>query len=839
MTLYTFTDILPLVQRPSSYLGLEKNRIKKDPDKVKLLFAMAFPDLYEIGTSHFGMQILYSILNNHNEIAAERIFTPGPDMESYLKSSNTPLVSLESHRPAGKFDIIGFSLLYELNFTNILTILDLAGIPFLARERDLSYPLIIAGGPCTCNPEPVADFFDIMVIGDGEKVILQISDAWIEWKENRRKDKNELLKMLSGIRGVYVPSFYEPKYNEAGFQILTPKQIDIDVERAIIDDLNKAPFPDHPIIPFGRPVHDRLRLEIARGCTRGCRFCQAGMIYRPVRERSPENLLKLSDSSLDSTGYEDISLLSLSTGDYCSIEYLMESLMTKYRSDHIAISLPSLRAGTVSHNLMNLIKKVRKTGFTVAPEAGSQRLRNLINKNITATDIENTVLNALDMGWKTIKLYFMVGLPTETDDDLKAIEELVKNLRRQKKDGKGKNLNIKLNISVSTFIPKAHTPFQWCSQIPLNDSKKKIAYLKGQLIRSGIHFKWQNPETSFMEGLWARGDRRLSSLLIAAYNNGCRLDGWSDMFRFDLWQDALLKTGINTDFFTTRTREMDEPLPWDHINSKIKKEFLKTEFHKALAYEFTKDCRLGDCNQCGTCDFKKIEPITHISTFEKDIKRPEKKAKLEEPYKKLMIFYSKTGLAKYFGHLELANIFIRTLKREKIPLKFSEGYHPKPKISFEDPLPIGMESLSELLYITVPENIKPESLINNLNRHLPEGLKIFDCKAFTKCKKSSEIKKTLYRVVLKNNVFNTKELDEFINSQSFFLTTTNKKGKTKKIDLKKTVINITLKAQNELEITISLEPGKTVRPDKIILNIFSLSKNEIMQARIIKIHLKC
>ena len=835
MNINTFTDILPLVQRPSSYLGLEKNRIKKDPDKVKLLFAMAFPDLYEIGTSHFGMQILYSILNNRNEIAAERIFTPGPDMESYLKSSNTPLVSLESHRPAGMFDIIGFSLLYELNFTNILTILNLAGIPFLAKDRDLSYPLIIAGGPCTCNPEPVADFFDIMVIGDGEEAILQISDAWIEWKENGENNKDDLLKILSSIKGVYVPSFFEPKYNEAGFQILRPKYTNIDIERAIIDDLDKAPFPDQPIIPFGRPVHDRLRLEIARGCTRGCRFCQAGMIYRPVRERSPENLLKLSDSSLNSTGYEDISLLSLSTGDYCSIEYLMESLMTKYESDHIAISLPSLRAGTLSHNLMNLIKKVRKTGFTIAPEAGSQRLRNFINKNITATDIENTVLNALDMGWKTIKLYFMIGLPTETDDDIKAIEELVKNLRKHKKDGKGKNLNIKLNISVSTFIPKTHTPFQWCSQISLNDSKKKITYLKNQLRHSGIHFKWQNPETSFMEGLWARGDRRLSSLLIAAYNKGCRLDGWSDMFRFDLWKDALSETGINTDFFTTRTRETDEPLPWDHINSKIKKEFLKNEFQKALSYESTNDCRLGDCNQCGTCDFKNIKPITYICTSKKDIKRPEKTGGIEQSYKKLRVFYSKTGLAKYFGHLELANIFIRTLKREKIPLKFSEGYHPKPKISFEDPLPIGLESLSELLYITVPENIKPESLINNLNKHLPEGLKIFDCKAFTTSKKSSEIKKTLYRVLLKNNNFNKKELDKFINSQSFFFTTKNKKGKPKKIDLKETIINIVLKSQSELEITISLEPGKSVRPNKIISSIFSLSENEIMQAQIIKI----
>jgi len=836
MEINTFSSILPLVQRPSSYLGSEKNSIKKDPATVNLKFALAFPDLYEIGTSHFGMQILYSILNEQQKIAAERIFAPGQDMEAYLKSSNTPIVSLESHTPVGDFDIIGFSLLYELNFTNILTILDLAGIPFFAKDRDLSYPLIIAGGPCTCNPEPVAEFFDIMVMGDGEETILEISNTWLQWKKNDKNNKEQLLKMLSDINGVYVPSFFEPEYNDSDFQKLTPKYANISIKRAIIDDLDKAPFPDHPIVPFGKPVHDRLRLEIARGCTRGCRFCQAGMIYRPARERSPDNLLKLSDLSLASTGYDDISLLSLSAGDYCSIEYLMESLMTRDKAGHIAVSLPSFRAGTISPKLMNIIKTVRKTGFTIAPEAGSQRMRDIINKNITAADIENTVLNALDLGWTTIKLYFMIGLPTETDEDLEAICELVKKLRGLKNKKSGKKLNLKINVSISTFIPKPHTPFQWCSQISLKESKEKIAFLKDRLRRTGIHFKWQNPETSLMEGLWARGDRRLSPLLVSAYKKGCRLDGWSDMFRFDLWKEAMAETGIDIDFFTIRPRKTDEPLPWDHINSKIKKEFLKKEFNKGLASESTGDCRFEECNGCGSCDFETIKPVTYPPPSEKNIiARQEQSMQQELIYKKFKIFYSKTGSAKYFGHLELANIFIRALKQENIPLKFSQGYHPKPRISFEDPLPIGLESLSESLYITVPESIKPDMVANGLNRHLPEGLSVFACEVWDAKKEKDKIQKSSYTVILKNKDFNKKELENFTNSLYFSITRTNKKGKEKNIDLKKVISNITLKSENILKVVTQSDSGKTLRPDKMLPHIFTLSENEIKQAKITKI----
>jgi len=523
MSIKSIQDILPLIEQPSRYLGSEINTIKKDHSKMDLCFALAFPDLYEIGTSHFGLQILYHILNSHPKIVAERVFAPAPDMEEYLRSSRLSVASLESQKPLNEFDIIGFSLLYELNYSNILNILDLSGIPFLARQRDSSFPFIIAGGPCTCNPEPVSEFFDAIVIGDGEKVIINMCQVWIEWKTEGNRDKETLLRQWSHIEGVYIPEFFSPEFGQHGFQTLTPKYSDYDIiKKAVVGDLNEVPFPDTPIIPYGKPVHDRLRLEISRGCTRGCRFCQAGMIYRPVRERSLKKLLSLSDASVAATGYEDISLLSLSTGDYSCILPLMENMMSRYANQRIAISLPSLRAGTLTPSLMNLVKKVRKTGFTIAPEAGSQRLRDVINKNITEKDIIDTVNDAFLLGWQVVKLYFMVGLPTETDDDLEAIVDLVKRLKTVNRENRRKG---QLNVSIATFIPKPHTPFQWSSQISLEESKHKITWLKKKLNIPGVRFKWQNPEVSIIEGLWARGDRRLNRLLVAAYNKGCKFDG--------------------------------------------------------------------------------------------------------------------------------------------------------------------------------------------------------------------------------------------------------------------------------------------------------------------------
>ncbi|MGA8179601.1 MAG: TIGR03960 family B12-binding radical SAM protein [Desulfobacterales bacterium] len=833
MSIKSIQDILHLVEQPSRYLGSEINAVKKDHDNVHLVFGLVFPDLYEIGTSHFGLQILYHILNRHPKIAAERIFAPAPDMAAYLKSSGISLASLESRRPLGEFNVIGFSLLYELNYTNMLNILELSNIPFLSRERDSSFPFIVAGGPCMCNPEPVADFFDAIVIGDGENVIMDMCQDWFDWRENDTDDKQALLKQWSRIDGVYIPAFFRPTFDRAGFQSVSPRFKDYHrIKRAVVGDLNKAPFPDRPVIPYGKPVHDRLRLEVSRGCTRGCRFCQAGMIYRPVRERSPQQLLSLSEASVRATGYEDISLLSLSTGDYSCIQPLMENMMTLYGRRRIALSFPSLRAGTLTPGLMKLVKEVRKTGFTIALEAGSQRLRDVINKNIQEKDIIETINDAFVLGWQVVKLYFMVGLPTETDDDMRAIVELVKKINASKRKSLPSG---HINVSVATFIPKPHTPFQWLPQISLNESKEKITQLKHNLKIPGIRFKWQNPEVSLIEGLWARGDRRLSRLLDAAYKKGCQFDGWSDKFKYRLWETSFLEEGIDVDFYTTRIRDTAEPLPWDHIDTMILKEYLIKEWEKAIKGEFTKDCRNGDCNQCGVCDFDTVKP--NVFTDCKD-HPPNNFTGTRQPageYKKLEISYSKRGMARYFGHLEMVKIFLRAIHRAEIPVKYSKGFHPKPNISFEDPLPIGLESLNETFYLSVRGSVEPEALVEKFNRHLPEGLRILACRMAPINPSRETFEPADYTITLKDGRFNEAKINDFLDRKAFIFSRVNRKGKSKTIDLKEMVFNLMLPAPNMLKMSLKTEPGNTVRPFEVLDKIFGLPEEEIRLAEIVKL----
>lgn len=832
----TMEDILPLIEQPSRYLGNEANTVRKDPDKVGLRVALAFPDLYEIGTSHFGLQILYSVLNARKDIAAERVFAPGSDLETRLKSAGIPLSSLESGTPLDRFDIIGFSLLYELNFTNILSMLDLSGIPFYSGERDDSHPLVIAGGPCTCNPEPLADFFDAMVVGDGETVVLEIAETFMEWKKSAG-DRDSLLKALAKTRGVYVPSFFDAEYREfggnPGFQIVTPKLPGCPkVERTIIGDLDRAAFPDSPIVPFGKPVHDRLRLEIARGCTRGCRFCQAGMIYRPVRERSVETLLALSDESLASTGYGDISLLSLSTGDYGCIADLMEKLMIRCEPDRVGVSLPSFRAGTLTPGLMELIRKVRKTGFTIAPEAGSRRLRDIINKNVSREDIIHTVESAFALGWQVIKLYFMIGLPFETEDDLEESVSLVRELRKIKgpKGRKGK-----INVSVGTFIPKSHTPFQWVSQLSLEASAEKIEWLKRKLDMPGIQLKWQNPKMSLIEGLYARGDRRLSGLTVAAYKNGCRFDGWSDQFRYEVWEKSFDETQTDVDFYTVRERDAGEPLPWDHIDMKVDKAFLKAEWNKAAVGEPTSDCRDGDCNACGVCDFETVAPRVFKTETKPNGKVPGSgRTSRTTGYKTLRFCYSKQGLAKYFGHLEMVRIFIRAIKRAGIPVRFSEGFHPMPKIAFGDPLPIGMESLGEFFHITVPAHIRASESMRQLNEQLPDGLKILDCMIAPSKSPKPPAGATDYLIALKKDVFDEQAIRDFKDRGEFVLEKINRKGKLRKIDLKRAVLKIEPIPPGRLRLQLRSEPGNTVRPHDAIREIFGMPEESIKLASVIK-----
>jgi radical SAM family uncharacterized protein/radical SAM-linked protein len=928
----TFNDILPLVQQPSRYLGSETYAIRKDPEKIRLRFALVFPDLYDIGMSYLGSKILYHILNSKKEIAAERVFVPGEDMEAQMRAQGVPLLSLETRTPLAEFDIIGVSLLYELSYTSILTILDLAGIPFYAKERSRSHPIVIAGGPCAFNPEPVADFFDAIVVGDGEEVICELTDVWMEWKKSGQ-DRETLLKKWSEINGVYVPSLFESATEANGFQVLTPLHSGYDVvKKRLVSDLNQVSFPDHPVIPFGNPVHDRLSLEVARGCTRGCRFCQAGMIYRPVRERSPENLLVLADRALSATGYEDLSLLSLSTGDYGSILPLLQGLMMRCEPEKTAVSLPSLRVETLTPGLMEQIKRVRKTGFTVAVEAGSQRLRNVINKNNTEQDLLAAVENAFKLGWHVIKLYFMIGLPTETEEDIGEIVSLVQRLQRIKGPAKRQG---SINVSVSTFIPKSHTPFQWSPQLSLTESAARLLWLRGKLQGRKVKFKWHNPKMSILEGLFARGDRRLSKLLVNAYGLGCRLDGWSDRLRYDLWEKAIEQSNVEIDFYTTRTRSLHEPLPWDHIDSMVTKDHLKDEWHKALQQASTADCRTGACNLCGVCDHADIKPVTfhedeiiqpEILKFKKSplsplyqrgeiikgsplpeerateslplpeerateslplpeeratesLPLPEERATESLPLpeerateslllpeerateslllpkgrttksppflkgdtggfytKKLRVSYSKRGESKYFSHLELMQIFKRAFRRARIPLKYSEGFHPMPKISFESALPIGIESIEENLVITVDAKASPspETLRTRLDRELPDGITILDCTPYSRSSTDEAGGTISYTVQLKKERFPEAALKSFLDQDTWPITKTNRKGKSKEIDLRTVIKSFKLTAADTLTMTVNGGPSQTVRPQEVIASIFGFPENVLKQANIVK-----
>jgi radical SAM family uncharacterized protein/radical SAM-linked protein len=754
-------------------------------------------------------------------------------MEAQLRKNEIHLCSLESQIPLKQFDIIGFSLLYELNYTNMVNMLDLGDIPFWAAQRKENDAIIIAGGPCTCNPEPVADFFDAIVVGDGEVVLLEMTSAWLAWRRSENRRRNELLQRWSRIKGVYIPSFFNIFSDAAGNQRLKPKQNSYPhVDRAYISDLNDAPSPTKPIIPFGKPIHDRLRMEIARGCTRGCRFCQAGMIYRPVRERRPELVLSSAIQSLKETGYEDLSLLSLSTGDYSCISPLMKKIMEFGQKDRIAVSLPSLRAGSLTPEIMELVRKVRKTGFTIAPEAGSQRLRDVINKNITEADIVETITNAFSLGWKIIKLYFMVGLPTETQADLEAIVEMVKRLKKlTKQHGR----SAKINVSITTFVPKPHTPFQWEPQISLESGLQKINWLKANLNLPGVHMKWQDPRVSMIEGVFARGDRKLNRALINAWKSGCRFDGWTDSFNYDRWIRIFEDSDINPNYYIGGCAHKELNLPWDHIHIGVDRSFLLEERERALKGKLTKDCRTGSCSSCGVCDFDSLKPISfHDQPSPFLAETPADDREISEITFKYSVFFKKVGIARFFGHLEMVKIFTRSLRRERIPLKYSNGFHPMPKISFGDTLPMGMQSEDEKMTVTLTEAMNPEELILRLRRQLPEGLDITGCSPYVRQKESELGVERTYLVELKDGFLMQKDLDWFFVQQSVTIDRKSKKGKLVVVDLKKAVSEIRLLDNQHVSMTLGKDNNLMVRPAQVMKTIFNLTEQQIITAVITK-----
>lgn len=743
------TQLLAPVEKPARYLGNEVNAVVKDLNKVEIRVALVFPDAYEIGESHMGLKILYKILNDQPHIWAERVYAPWIDMEASLRRHQVPLFSLESRTPLGEFDVIGITLPYELVYSNILTMLDLGGVPLRQSDRGPKDPVVIGGGTCSFNPEPIAEFFDAIVVGDGEDLILPlVQEAGV--LHRGQGDREAMLTKMARHPGVYVPSFFEVDYDAMGrVQAIKPKYEEFPgVLKATVTDLNGADYPTAPVVPNVKVVHDRVGVEVQRGCVRACRFCQAGYIYRPERQRSPERVQEIVDESLKNTGLEEVSLLSLSVGDYQPLNPLLNQLFDRHEKDRVAISLPATRTETLTPEIIQQIKRVRKTGFTIAPEAGSPRMRRIINKGNERDDLMKTVEHVFEQGWRLIKFYYMCGLPLETEEDVKGIAE---EARQAYEIGRKYTKAVRINVSVSSFVPKPFTPFQWEPQLKVDEVHRLHHLLREELrgIR-GIQFKHHNSEMSYLEGVFSRGDRRLAAVVQRAYEMGARFDEWEEQLDFKLWQEAFRQCGLDPDFYVTRRRDRNEILPWDHLFTQMKKDFLWEEWEAAHDLAFAEDCSTHRCADCGVCDFRQVLNVNYQqdgesgevhahSTRGRKLKNhalqplaPSPQASVESAEKsldtqcKLRVKYTKLGEAAYLSHLDLMTVLRRALARAKIPIGFSKGFHPQMLMSMGPALSLGHESEAEFLDVALVTSMAPELFRSRMNAVLPKGVEFLE-----------------------------------------------------------------------------------------------------------------
>lgn len=848
--------ILAHVKKPSRYIGNEFNAFCKDWDKARLRIALVFPDLYEIGMSHHGLQVLYAVINSQPDLLADRAYAPDRDLEEELRNRNGSIFAVESRQPLAAFDMIGITLPYELCYTNILTILALGHIPCRSSERHDSHPFVIGGGSGSFNPEPVADFFDAVLLGDGEMAVLEIAAALKSAKEEKL-GRPATLERLAAISGVYVPSFFAPRFDRQGklLAVDSLKKGHEKIQRRILPDLETAEVPEKPLVPLVRIVHDRLGIEVARGCTRGCRFCQAGIIYRPVRERTADRVMEIAEKGMAAGGFEELALLSLSTGDYSCLSPALSRLMDRFVQEYVSVSMPSMRVGTLTPEIMNQIKRVRKTGFTLAPEAGTDRLRQVINKGITEEDLLATCRDASILGWQLLKFYFMFGLPTETEEDVRAIADLV---RRAARTSTGRQLRI--NVSVATFVPKPHTPFQWEPQIGIDAAFARINLLRKSLPKGNFKLKWHDPRQSFLEGVMSRGDRQLSRLIEEAWQRGARLDAWSEHYDLGIWQNAAAACNIDLASYL-RQRDFSEVLPWQHLDTGVDREFLRAELEKSLTGQYTPDCRVHGCQKCGACDFKEIRPVVQCRLKSPDaagehenigimadaaeeksgVRGPDAERKTDHDafHHWYRLSYAKQGDIRFLSHLEVIQVFFQAFRRAGVRLHYTQGFNPVPKASFSPALPVGTESLAEYLDVDLTEPLTDESeFLLRVNRKLPAGM-VIGSAAVMPDKKSDAAGKNRsgYTVTLDRDLsaVDRENLENFMARDSCSITKM-RKGSQRTLDIRKQVESFVVSGDDSFDMVLVSQEGITAgKPVEILQAVLDLTEEECLAMRILKV----